>query len=153
MIRHYNAIKRIRVDNMENVRRTGVTTCVYWGETGTGKSRQAWLDAGDDAYIKNPNTKWWDGYKGQKNVIIDEFVGEIRINYLLTWFDNYPCIVECKGYSIPLEATNFWITSNLPVSEWFPLANPNHTAALLRRVNVTHFNVPYGLNPNPNPNP
>ena len=42
-------------------------TCqVYWGRTGTGKSRRAWEEAGLDAYVKDPNTKFWCGYRGQE---------------------------------------------------------------------------------------
>lgn len=49
-------------------------TCrLFVGPTGTGKSYRAWQEAGFDAYSKSPTTKWWDGYKGEANVIIDEF--------------------------------------------------------------------------------
>lgn len=37
---------------------------VFWGKTGTGKSRRAWELGGSDAYPKDPNTKFWDGYQG-----------------------------------------------------------------------------------------
>ena len=46
------------------------TTRVYWGPTGTGKSRRAWHEAGTSAYIKSPLSKWWESYQGQANVII-----------------------------------------------------------------------------------
>jgi len=61
-----------------------VRTCwVYWGRTGTGKSRRAWDEAGVDAYPKDPRTKFWCGYFGQANVIIDEFRGGIDVAHLL----------------------------------------------------------------------
>lgn len=44
-----------------------VRTCdVFIGPTGTGKSRKAWEDAGMDAYCKDPNSKFWCGYSGQR---------------------------------------------------------------------------------------
>lgn len=48
---------------------------VFWGTTGTGKSRRAWDEAGVGAYSKCPRSKFWDGYQGQENVVVDEFRG------------------------------------------------------------------------------
>lgn len=145
LIRNYSALKRIRVDNVIPPVRPGVTVNTYWGESGTGKTRRAWYEAGTPAtvYIKNPNTKWWDGYRGQETVIIDEFTGRIDITYLLTWLDRYPCLVEVKGYSTPLLATRFFITSNVDPRNWYPEANPAQQAALLRRMNITRFLLPW----------
>lgn len=140
LIRHYSAIKRIRVDHVEPVERPDITVNVYWGVSGTGKTRRAHYEAGSGAFIKNPNTKWWDGYRGQKNVIVDEFVGRVDISYILNWFDRYPCIAEVKGYSVPLEAVNFWVTSNVNPEDWYPDINPEQKRGLLRRLtNVVQF--------------
>jgi len=120
-----------------------VRTCsVFWGRSGSGKSRRAWEEAGDTAYSKDPRTKWWDGYMGQENVIIDEFRGQIGVEHLLKWLDRYPCTVEEKGGQIALCATRFWICSNLPVEQWYPGLDQDTLAALRRRLNVTHFNLP-----------
>lgn len=151
VIRNYSALKRIRVDFMQNVPRPEVNVHVFWGGSGLGKTRRAWHEAGPDAYIKSPNTKWWDGYKGQENVILDEFTGAISYNYFFTWFDRYPCTVECKGYSMPLTAVNFWVTSNLSPDEWYPDLNEHQKQALRRRIKVTHFLTPWSPDPNPNP--
>ncbi len=142
-IRHYSSLKRIAVDHMENVPRNNIEAKYFWGQSGTGKTRLAWEEATIAAYIKNPNTKWWDGYRGQDNVIIDEFTGRIDISYLLTWLDRYPCTVEVKGFSVPLKATRFWITSNLSLEECYPDAKAEQIAALRRRLNVTHFENPF----------
>jgi len=112
---------------------------VFIGPTGTGKSHRAWEEAGLDAYIKTSSNKWWDGYKGQKNVIIDEFDGMIGITHLLRWLDKYPCYVEIKGGTYPLFATHFWITSNNPVSCWWgddTKVSVRQRKALLRRIKV-----------------
>lgn len=138
LIRHYSSIKRIRVDNMQPPRRDNIQVFVFWGESGIGKTRRAWDLAGavEDVYIKNPNTKWWDGYRGQKTVIIDEFVGRVDISYILTWFDRYPCNVEVKGYSAPLEATTFYITSNVDPRDWYPDIIQAQRDGLMRRMNI-----------------
>jgi len=113
---------------------------VFWGSTGTGKSRRAWDEAGEDAYAKCPRSKFWDGYQNQKHVVIDEFRGGIDVSHLLRWFDRYPVRVEIKGSSRPFDAERIWITSNIPVEQWYPLIDEETLAALKRRLNIIHFN-------------
>jgi hypothetical protein len=116
-------------------------TCfVFWGRTGTGKSRRAWDEAGLDSYPKDPRTKFWDGYQSEENVIIDEFRGGIDVSHLLRWLDRYPVRVEIKGSSRPLAAKTIWITSNLDPRRWYPEIDQETLDALLRRLNITHFN-------------
>ena len=115
------------------------TVHVFWGATGTGKSRRAWAEAGLDAYSKDPRSKFWDGYSSQSHVVIDEFRGGIDIAHVLRWFDRYPVRVEIKGSSRPLACHSIWITSNLSPDDWYPEADPETKLALRRRLNVTHF--------------
>ena len=75
---------------------------VYVGPTGVGKSRRAWDEAGFDAYPKDPNTKFWDGYQGQPHVVMDEFRGKIDISNILRWTDQYPVSVETKVIMVSL---------------------------------------------------
>lgn len=112
---------------------------VFWGSTGTGKSRKAWEEAGEEAYCKDPRSKFWDGYQDQVNVVIDEFRGGIDIAHLLRWFDRYPVRVEIKGSSRPLVAQSIWITSNLEPSKWYPDCDQMTIDALMRRLVVTEF--------------
>lgn len=139
-IRHYGNLRRIAQDHLAPV---GFErqVYVYWGRTGTGKSRRAWEEATNDAYPKDPRTKFWDGYQGHDNVVIDEFRGGIDIAHLLRWFDRYPVIVEVKGSSTVLKAKKIWITSNLSPDDWFKEVDAETQAALRRRfTQVIHFN-------------
>jgi len=138
LVPHYNAIKRIRQDYLKPCAMER-EVFVYWGETGLGKSKLAWENAGIDAYPKDPRTKFWDGYQDHKAVVIDEFRGAIDISHLLRWFDRYPVIVEVKGSSTVLRAEKVFITSNIPVEEWYPLIDKSTLDALRRRIKVTHF--------------
>lgn len=114
---------------------------VYWGPTGVGKSRTAWDRAGLDAYPKVSTTKFWDGYRGQDCVVIDEFRGGIGIEHLLRWLDRYPVLVEVKGSAVVLKATKIWITSNLHPKDWYPTLDELTLNALLRRIKITHFDM------------
>jgi len=111
----------------------------YWGKTGTGKSRRAWDEAGLDAFPKDPNTKFWDGYRNQEHVVIDEFRGSISISHVLRWFDRHPVIVEIKGSSTVFKAKTIWITSNLDPRLWYPDLDEDTRDALMRRMEITHF--------------
>lgn len=140
-VRYYGNLKKIFADNMAPLSHIK-TVKVFIGPTGTGKSATAWSEAGYDmavTYTKDPRTKFWDGYRGQKNVIIDEFRGAIDIAHMLRWLDRYPCNVEVKGSSVPLAAENFWITSNLAPENWYPDCDRTTVEALLRRLDVADF--------------
>nr|WPR18674.1 MAG: replication polyprotein [Chemarfal virus 174] len=113
---------------------------VYWGRTGTGKSKRAWEESGMGAYSKDPRSKFWFGYRGQDSVVIDEFRGGIDISHILRWTDRYPVLVELKGSSVPLVARQIWITSNVDPRLWYPELDSETLSALMRRLNITHFN-------------
>lgn len=139
-VRNYSNLKRIAVDHMEPVALVR-EVYVFWGRTGTGKSRRAWAESGLDAYPKDPRSKFWDGYRGQESVVVDEFRGGIDISHLLRWLDRYPVIVEVKGSSVVLRATKLWITSNISPDDWYPELDAETKAALRRRfTQVVHFN-------------
>lgn len=138
VVRHYGNLRRIAMDNLQPVAQEREIK-VYWGPTGVGKSRLAWSEATLDAYPKDPRTKFWDGYRGQEHVVIDEFRGGIDIAHLLRWFDRYPVNVEIKGAATTLKATKIWITSNLSPEEWYPDLDEQTKQALLRRLQITHM--------------
>lgn len=129
---HYRTLRTIQQDFVQPVAQSR-SVSVFWGKTGTGKSRRAWNEAGLSAYPKAPTTKFWDGYQGQEHAVIDEFRGDIAISHLLRWLDRYPVIVEIKGAATCLSCKHVWITSNLPPIEWYPTLDAETFSALSRR--------------------
>lgn len=145
-IRHRTALVREAVEFLEPTWRRDIQVFVYWGRSGSGKSRRAYEEAelAGKYYLKNPNTKWWDSYRGQKNVIIDDFTGKFDIGYLLRWLDIYPCTGEIKGAQVALTFNKVWITSNLPIESWYPDALPEQIRAIRRRcTQIIHFDLPF----------
>lgn len=153
-INNYRTLKQIKTDYAGLHPREEVRTMVYWGVPNSGKTYRAKLESGyhdaegkvllenlKDIYVKTGSNKWWDGYAGQKKVIIEEFDGQIGINHLKVWTDpsGTPCNVETKGGSVPLLATEFWITSNKDWREWYPDACKNDRKALRRRWKIHQF--------------
>lgn len=134
----YNKIRKIEKDYLKP-EAVAKEVYVFWGTTGTGKSHRAWDEAGLDAYPKCPRVKFWEGYQGHENVVIDEFRGAIDISHMLRWLDKWPVIVENKGGSTVLKARRIWITSNLHPVDWYPDLDQETKDALLRRLKITHF--------------
>jgi hypothetical protein len=56
-VRYYGALTRIAADHAITpaIERS---VSVFWGPTGTGKSKLAWEEAGLSAYCKDPRSKW-----------------------------------------------------------------------------------------------
>lgn len=134
-IQHYRTLRTIRADYSEPIAFER-KIIVFYGPTGTGKSRRAWEEAGWSAYPKDPRSKFWDGYRDQKNVVFDEFRGGIDISHVLRWFDRYPVLVEIKGASTCLVAERIWITSNLHPKDWYPDLDYTTYQALERRLEI-----------------
>lgn len=112
-------------------------TRVFYGPPGSGKSRRAVHECGDEPYYmlappnQNTGAIWWDGYNGEKNLIIDEFYGWINHSFLCRILDRYPLMVQTKGGMVPLQANRVWITSNKQPEDWFPRTG---LGALERRI-------------------
>lgn len=139
LIRCYGNLCRIASANAQPVGMERTAVC-YYGPTGTGKSRRAWEEALESAYPKDPNTKFWCGYRGHENVVIDEFRGLINISNILRWLDRYPVLVEVKGSSVVLNAKRIWLTSNVHPRDWYPNLDPLTVDALLRRMEIIQIN-------------
>lgn len=140
LVRYYNNLKKIKTDFMTPPRRENVKGFVYWGLTGTGKTTRA-FDEAPDAYFKIASNKWWDGYRGQESVILDEFTGQVSVEHILRWINWAPCLVETKGGTIPLLATTFYFTSNVNPEDWWDNINIEQYRAFKRRVVITHFSA------------
>ncbi len=102
---------------LENKFRTEMTKGIwYWGKTGVGKSHEAFKGYDPENTYKVPDDNgWWDGYRGQETVILNEFRGDIAYNVLLEMVDKWPMHVKRRGRApAPFLAKKVVITSSLP---------------------------------------
>lgn len=113
----------------------------FWGPTGTGKTRKAVEEAGDDVWISSRNLKWWDGYCGEENVIFDDFRADFcTFHELLRITDRYPFRAEVKGGSIQINVKNIWITSAYNPEDVYSGRTSEDIQQLLRRITkIEHF--------------
>lgn len=117
-------------------------TSVIWlyGPTGTGKSYFA-SSRFPEAYWKMGTSKWWDGYYGESDVIIDDYRRDLcTFAELLRLFDRYPMLVERKGSSCNFLCRNLVITTpDSPRVTWEGRTE-EAMGQLLRRIDeVWHF--------------
>lgn len=100
---------------------------VYWyfGPTGTGKTRTAMEMAGEDVWLSAAGgLRWFDGYDGQENVVIDDFrASNSPFSQLLKILDGYPVQVEIKGGFRWWNPKNIWITCPTHWRETYKLEN------------------------------
>lgn len=134
----------------EGITKRALRVRLYCGVPGAGKTRAAMREAkllcnGDmnDVYILDDTTGgkdlWWDGYDGQKCLIIDDYQNWIPISLLKRILDIYPLRLNQKGSSTYARFTDVWITTNLGMDDWTDKGKhvaQVHLDALLRRIHV-----------------
>lgn len=100
--------------------RTEMTSLIYiFGKTGTGKSKWAFKNFTPDTHYEwSDDNGWWDNYRQQDTVIIDEFRGQLKMNELLRLADRHPLSVSRRGRPpMPFTSRTIIITSALKPSE------------------------------------
>jgi len=133
------------LDKLEDIRmskvyRTEMTACDwYCGPTGIGKSHWAYKNFSPDTQYVVPNDNgWWDNYKQQETVIINDFRGHIPYNELLQMIDKWPYQVRRRGRApLPFISKRVIITSSLcPEEVYHNRDKEDKIEQLLRRIKV-----------------
>lgn len=108
---------------------------VKWGETGTGKTRDCYRECGEEVWESLPGQgKWFDGYMGQPDVILDDFRAEIPYGQFLRMLDGYGCPVEVKGGTTWWHPKRIWITANSHPDTWYTYTSKDPWDAFKRRI-------------------
>ncbi|AUM61846.1 Rep [uncultured virus] len=141
-IRDYEKLRKcVNLYNLDKKTEKRVSEENLWivGQPGVGKSYWVREQFGDSLYLKAQN-KWWDGYNGEENVLIDDFDqgGKCLSHYLKIWGDSYDLTGEIKGGTIKLGYKRFIITSNYTIDQLWggEGGDPVLVAALERRFTV-----------------
>lgn len=125
----------------------------YYGPTGTGKSKTAFEEAGNDYWVSNRDGKWYDGYWGQKVAIFDDLRGDFcPLHTLLRLTDRYPYRVEIKGGSIWFNPKVIIITSTYYPQMCYAHV-PESIDQLMRRITLLKEFTPNGIITRKQPTP
>lgn len=110
-----------------------VEVVLITGPTGCGKTRMAMEQA--TYKITGGSMKWFDGYEGEKTILIDEYANQLNCTELLPLLDGYQLRIPVKGGFTYACWTKVFITTNL--RELHESALPAHREALARRISRT----------------
>ena len=81
-----------------------------YGDPGTGKTEIA-KEMFPNLFIKDMQL-WWENYRGEEAILLDEFYGSFKYSELLRVLDKDEYRVQVKGSSVPLLAKYIILTSN-----------------------------------------
>jgi len=113
----------------------------FVGETGCGKSKRA-RDENPGAFVKDPTSKWWDGYDGQDVVIIDDF-DKYQVSQggdMKRWLDRYAFQAQFKGGYEFIRPKKVIVTSQYtPAEIW---EDTKTVDAIMRRVKMETLGPP-----------
>ena len=93
-----------------------VEVIVCWGDPGSGKSYwgQNYLPESTFSLpvANKGGVTWFDGYEGEKVLLMEDFTGKVDYRNLLQYLDNYPLQVQVKGGYVWAQWEVVIITSN-----------------------------------------
>lgn len=109
---------------------------VLYGATGTGKTRRAMQELPEAFVWDASKGPWMDGYLGHKEMILEEFRGQMPFCQLLRLLDRYELQWPIKGGFVEIVASQFIITSPVHPREWYQSleSNEGRLDQLLRRL-------------------
>lgn len=123
--------------------RTEMTKGIWvTGKSGSGKSHYTLDDYSPDThYIYRQDNGWWEGYKQQDIVVINDFKGEIKYGELLQLIDKWPYFVKrrCRE-PVPFTSKKVIITSIMrPEEVYHNLHAKDGIDQLLRRIEIVEL--------------
>lgn len=110
-----------------------------FGKTGVGKSHKAYENYSPDTHYNLPEDNgWWDAYKQQDTVVINEFRGSMSYGYLLQLADKWPINVKRRNREpLPFVSKNVVITSCMPPEDVYKnLSERDSLEQLYRRFDI-----------------
>lgn len=109
----------------ERERAKDICVIVVFGTPGCGKSHWAKrVFAPDDTFtlpaVSSSGQAWFDGYDGERVLLIDEFSGRIEFELFKNMLDPYPMMCPVKGDYVHALWDTVVITTNYHPNTWYP---------------------------------
>lgn len=130
----------------EALQRSQQAECILlYGPPGLGKSTLA-TKLFPKAYHK-PSGKWFDGYEGQREIILDDFTGaDMCCGDFKRLVDVQPLSVEVKGGFVDVVSDFFVVTSNFFPEKWWSdeVLSRHRVEAIERRITKVYYFIELG---------
>lgn len=142
--KYYRGFEKIKhmIDTDKPAEYRKLNVFIRWGIPDSGKTRYVYDNHphNDIFKLKIQNGRmWWDGYYAQKTILLDDFYGDIKLEFLLDILDGYPKNYEVKGGHVIPNYNTVYFTSNKNPAFWYGTKIP---ASLKRRI-TTITEVPF----------
>lgn len=131
-MRFMNNIQKVRFI-FKPVRTEELKVVLLYGTPGTGKTRFFWETFPDGWSVPVGKDLWFTGYAGEKNVLIDDFAGNIGLTQLLQILDRYPVQLNAKHGHVWWCPTNILVTSNCHPCNWYDYSKRQDSYTALKR--------------------
>lgn len=109
-----------------------------YGPTGVGKTRGIMEMHGYSNVFRVTDYQHpFDNYKGQQNIIFEEFRSSLRIQDMLNYLDGYPLELPCRYTNKIACYTNVYLITNLALNQQYETVQVEHNEtwnAFLRRI-------------------
>lgn len=115
-IQYHNGVRKA-IELRDKPAAVDKTVWVLWGRTGTGKSHRAHAKFPAAYWLEE--WQWWDGYRGEEAVIIDDFdPSVVPFRQFLRRVDRYPGRNPRKGSYVARAYKHVVITTNEAPQDW-----------------------------------
>lgn len=128
------------VNNLQKVRHilkpqrtTELEVVLLVGPPGVGKTRHFWDNFPNGWAVPVGKDLWFTGYQGEKEVLIDDFAGNIGLTQLLQILDRYPVSLPSKGSHVWWCPDMIVITSNVHPCNWYDYTTRTSSYEALER--------------------
>lgn len=109
-----------------------------YGDSGCGKSSH--VRANYKEFYNKPMSKWWDNYRGEEVVVLDDFAPQhgVFLGYFLKiWADHYSFNAEVKGGMLKIRPKKIIVTSQYRLEDCFE--DEKTIEAISRRFKQIHL--------------
>lgn len=108
-------------NSLSPVERPGVAVLVIVGPTSVGKSWNTRRSFGADIFVPNDGNcgQWFDNYKRERVLLLDEFKGTVKLQTFLRLTEQYPYNADAKHASVWAAWTFVIVISNSPPQNWW----------------------------------
>lgn len=142
VVKFHRGFEALRSLKAPTARASQFQCFVLYGSARSGKTSHVVSQAKDLYIIPDEDCKWFDGYRGQKQMLLDDYSGRTPLHTLLKLMDRYPLQLPIKGGFVSSQVQTLWITSNYDPMEWMALFYRNESVergrALLGRMTAIY---------------